>query len=326
MPFEIDLTQLSNPPLPVELWLSIFATFTYSDLHRARAINHAFSAWVLSSGYFDRQLFRSRLKEQALVQELEMEGRRKVFFHPIFRHVFIDDAALSTWTVRSKSGNGGTIKLVDQVAMQENATFPPVSSLASFSLDLPESRSLSNVTSIPSSFKDPSRPISVHRLLELLEKLLGERVYLPGSIDRVDTPWVRSYERSSGRISWRGEYTSMFFIMVEAFQPWEGKFKTVVDKKTGLLSVSASGFQCAFCIPPPLHPELSWTDCSLRFIQCLESRTTTTGRMTTGDLETSRPCSPASLLPALLPAHPSPPPYPWSSSLITQAWRKDLER
>lgn len=189
-----------------------------------------------------------------------MEGRRKVFFHPIFRQVLIDDAALNTWTVRSQSGNGGTIKLVDQIAMQENATFPPVSRLASFSLDLPESRSLSNVTSSPSSSKYPSRPISVHRLLELFEKLLGEKVYLPGSIDRVDTPWVRSYERSSGRISWRGEYTSVFFIMAEAFEPWDGKFKTVVDKKTGLLSVSASGFQCAVCLLPPLYPELPWTD------------------------------------------------------------------
>lgn len=254
----VDFTKLSDPPLPVELWLAIFNGFSYAQLHKARAINRNFAKWVLS-GQFDLELFRTPpvAGKDAFRRLLQAKGR--LVFHPIFQHLNLAGPTFSDWLIRLRSAqvdghrNGNepsgadhaplrVVGLANLAAMQENATYPPVLTLASLAIDIPESRVIPNVTQ-----KEPDRPITVERVLRTLARILEERIYLPGEIDRYNLSWVQAYERSSGKISWRGEYTSPFWIMTEAFEPWNGRFSWKLDKRTGDISLVATGFRGAIC-------------------------------------------------------------------------------
>ena len=251
----VDLALLSNPPLPVELWLAIFSGFSYFELQRARAVNQSFNRWILS-GQFDLELFRTPpvASRDAFLRLLKGRPKPRLVLHPFFRHLDLAGPSFSDWRIRPGQSYGGhrngdvasragrrSVPLADCLAaLGENATYPPVLSLASLAMDLPESRAYTHVAE-----KDPSRPVTVERVLRTLGRILEERIYLPGEIERHQLPWVQAYERSSGKISWRGEYTKPWWIMVEAFEPWEGRFVATVDKRTGDVSLIASGFRRA---------------------------------------------------------------------------------
>lgn len=281
---QVDLALLSTPPLPVELWLAIFDGFSYSELHRARAINRGFSQWVLS-GQYDRVLFREDGVEPGDVPRKLKEGgrarkQRKLAYHPLLRHLVLGDAPWSSWLVRRPGAGPGRpralVPVADLAALQENATWPPVRALSSLAVDLPESRSFA-LAALPAT-KDgvTGRAITVERVLRTLEKILTERVYLPGNIDRNALPWVRPYERTTGRISWRGEYTSPL-VIAQAFEPWDGRLHATVDWRTGDVSLLATGFRrasfrAARARLPPWRRRLTGSP-----IQCFETQTTTTG-------------------------------------------------
>jgi len=251
---QVDLAELSNPPLPAELWLAIFDGFSYHDLHRARSINHGFNRWVLG-GQFDLVLFRTPpvADRDTFFRLLKGTPKRRLVLHPIFQHLSIGGPSFANWHIRTHQAHrwgdvasrpdhvpAPQVGLADLAAMQENATYPPVLSLATLAMDLPESRAFTHITS-----KDRSQPVTVERVLRTLARILEERIYLPGDIPRHSLPWVQAYERSSGKISWRGEYTSPFWILTEAFEPWDGRFSVTVDKRTGDVSLIASGFRRA---------------------------------------------------------------------------------